>query len=311
MKLSDVKSKFEKGIITKHDFIDEMYKSHSQLFDYVNLLNGNGISKIEISDKAVVMTVHPVIGKGEIKIYCVTNDKRTTALEILNFGTYEENDASVLFKMTESDYTVFDIGANIGWYALNFSRIITSGIIHSFEPIPDTNSILRKNIEINAATNISVHEIALYDKNGETEFFYNPDELGASSARNIKELSQVKKIKCRTMTLDSFMSEKKISRIDLVKCDVEGGEYFVFKGGQESIRRHKPIVFTEMLRKWSAKFDYHPNDIINLFSELDYNCFIVADKKLREIKEVTEDTMETNFIFLHPEKHKEKIRNFS
>ena len=311
MKLSEVKTKFEKGIITKHDFIDEMYKSHSQLFDYVNLLNGNGISKIEISDKSVVMTMKPAIGNGEIKIYCVTNDKRTTALEILNFGTYEEADASMLFNFTEKDYTVFDIGANTGWYSLNFSKIISNGSIYCFEPIPDTNSILKKNIEINKAENITVFDIALSDKDGKTDFFYNPDELGASSARNIKELTQITKVECSTMKLDTFMEKEKIVKLDLIKCDVEGGEYFVFEGGRETIRKHKPIVFTEMLRKWAAKFDYHPNKIIDLFSKIDYKCFVVDKNKIREIREVDDSTTETNFIFLHTENHKDKIRNFS
>ena len=311
MNLSDIKSKFDKGLITKQDFIEEMYKNHSQLFEYSKLLHGNGISRIEISDQAVIMSMKPVAGEGEIKIKCVTNDKRTTALEILNFGNYEEADASMLFKMTDKNYTVFDIGANIGWYALNFSTIIKHGSVYSFEPIPETHEILNNNIIINNATNIKTFNIALSDKDGETEFFYNPDELGASSARNIKELSQIKKIKCITKKLDSFVDENKIKNLDLIKCDVEGGELFVFEGGLETIKKFTPIIFTEMLRKWSAKFNYHPNRIIKYFSDIDYKCFVVSSGKIREIKEVTDETTETNFIFLQPSKHGEKIGKYS
>ena len=311
MKLSEVKSKFEKGIISKHDFIEEMYKSHAQLFEYINFLKGNGISKIEISNQSVVMSMNPVLGNGEIKINCITNDKRTTALEILNFGTYEQDDALLLFNLTESDFTIFDIGANIGWYSLNFSGILKNGIIYSFEPIPVTLENFRKNLLLNNVSNVKPFNIALSNSNGDLDFYYNPDELGASSARNIKELDQITKVKCRTQTLDSFCNENTITKLDLIKCDVEGGELFVFEGGRDTIKKYQPIVFTEMLRKWSAKFDYHPNKIIKYFSELDYKCFIVNKNKIIEINEVTEDTVETNFIFLHPVKHAEKIKKYS
>ena len=63
-----------------------------------------------------------------------------------------------------------------------------------------------------------------------------------------------------------------------------------------------------MLRKWSAKFGYHPNDIINFMKEIGYQCYTITDNyKLRKIEEVTEKTVETNYFFLHKEKHTEII----
>ena len=81
----------------------------------------------------------------------------------------------------------------------------------------------------------------------------------------------------------------------------------MYKGAIESIKEFKPVVFSEMLRKWCAKFEYHPNDIINLFREIDYKCFIIKDRKLEEIKIVDEDTIETNYFFLHIDNHKHII----
>jgi FkbM family methyltransferase len=311
MKLSEIKTKYGKGLIAKHDFIDEMYSVHTQLFEYMGQLGADGISKIEISPSSVVMSMKSFSGNGEIKLNCVTNDKRTTVLEVLNFGKYEEDDASMLFSMTEKDFTVLDIGANIGWYSLNFSKILTAGEVYSFEPIPDTYSNLQSNILLNKAANIKSFNLALSNVNGETEFFYNPDELGAASARNIKDLNDIKKVKCKTQTIDSFVTEKKINKLDLIKCDVEGGELFVFEGGKNTFTEFKPVIFTEMLRKWSAKFNYHPNKIIEFFSGFGYNCFIVNNGKLKPVNEVKEDTVETNFIFLHAGKHQEMIKKYS
>ncbi|WP_342228107.1 FkbM family methyltransferase [Rickettsiella endosymbiont of Rhagonycha lignosa] len=61
-----------------------------------------------------------------------------------------------------------------------------------------------------------------------------------------------------------IFSEQKMTKLDFIKCDVEGAELTIYTGGINVIREHKAIIFTEMLRKWSVKFNYHPNDIIAL-----------------------------------------------
>lgn len=81
------------------------------------------------------------------------------------------------------------------------------------------------------------------------------------------------KLECQTNTIDHFVKEKNITKLDFIKCDVEGAEFMVYKGGVETFAKHTPIIFTEMLRKWAAKFGYHPNDIIDFFKQFGYNCY--------------------------------------
>lgn len=57
-----------------------------------------------------------------------------------------------------------------------------------------------------------------------------------------------------------------------------------------------------MLRKWSAKFNYHPNDIIQLLAGIGYRCFTAQNDKLVPFSRMDENTTETNFFFL-PHKH--------
>lgn len=95
--------------------------------------------------------------------------------------------------------------------------------------------------------------------------------------------------------------------VDFIKCDVEGAELLAFQGAKETLQRDKPIVFTEMLRKWAAKFNYHPNEIIMLFSTFGYRCFYADGEALKELLVMTDETLETNFFFLHCEKHEQVI----
>ena len=65
-----------------------------------------------------------------------------------------------------------------------------------------------------------------------------------------------------------------------------------------------------MLRKWTAKFNYHPNEIIKLFSDLGYRVFTVNREILVPFAAMDEDTVETNFFFLHPETHNNLINRY-
>ena len=90
---------------------------------------------------------------------------------------------------------------------------------------------------------------------------------------------------------------------------MEGAELLVFKGARNLFTNKQPVVFTEMLRKWAKKFDYHPNDIIKYFSDLGYLCFVIRDEKLISFTCVGDDTLDTNYIFLHGENHSNIISN--
>lgn len=119
---------------------------------------------------------------------------------------------------------------------------------------------------------------------------------------NLTEQPEVNKIRCSFTTVDLFV-EKNKTKVDFIKCDVEGAEFLVFKGAQETLRRDKPVIFTEMLRKWSAPFNYHPNDMIKFFADLSYDCFVIEDgERLQRFTTVDEMTVETNYIFCHRDK---------
>ena len=111
----------------------------------------------------------------------------------------------------------------------------------------------------------------------------------------------------RPKKLDDFIG-KIVSKIDFIKCDVEGAEIFVIKGALETIKKSMPVLFLEMLRKWSAKFGYHPNDTIKILSDIGYRCYYLKNGELIEIKKVTQRTKATNFFFLHFQKHRHFLR---
>jgi tRNA1(Val) A37 N6-methylase TrmN6 len=86
-------------------------------------------------------------------------DKRVTPVDTFNFDMYEKDDSEMLFKLINDGDTIFDIGANIGWYSIHISKNNPNSTIYSFEPIPETFNQLKANTEINDATPIKINLI--------------------------------------------------------------------------------------------------------------------------------------------------------
>lgn len=308
--MNNLRLSYKRGAISKQEFINKMHDSHSLLFDYRDLLKNNKIKKIEISENAVLMTFHD----SEIKMIVDEYDERTAPIEALNFFGYETKETDfVLTIIRESlhpNFTVFDIGANVGWYSLNISKEFPEIKIHAFEPIPKTFGYLNDNIKLNGLKNITTNNFGLSNANKDVLFYYFKEGSGNSSLANLSNISGTEGINSKVYKLDTYIKTNNLS-VDFIKCDVEGAELFVFEGARETLLKHKPIVFTEMLRKWSSKFEYHPNDIIFLFKSIGYTCYTMNEGKLSPFNLMDENTIETNFIFLHKEKHSNQIERFS
>ncbi len=308
MSIKETKEKYAKGVINKGQFIDAMYQYHNILFEYANELKNTEIEKIELTDGKILLTSRKTADHaGGLQFIVDIQDKRNVPLETFNFNYYEREDSEMIFKMITPDSHVFDIGANIGWYTIHISDMLKGGSIHCFEPIPATYKKLTDNINLNNIKSITTNNIALSEKKQILTFYFDPNQSGSSSSKNITENENIEKLELNSITLDDYMAQNKISKIDFIKCDVEGAELFVFQGATETLKKHTPIVFTELLRKWAAKFGYHPNEIMQIFHAMDYQAFYTKNEKLNLIELVDENTVNTNFFFLHKEKHKQLI----
>lgn len=295
-----LKSNFREGRISKPEFISQAHqKFHSILFQLASELPNTDITSIELSDNKVTM----VSREDGIRILVDCFDHRTAPVETLNFNTYEPELSSTIRRLAPHMYTMLDIGANIGWYSLLVSKINPLAIIHAFEPIPNTFQSLKENIAINNAINVRAHGYGLSSESGTFPFFFYPEGGVNASLQNLANRADAQVFECTLNTLAEIECDLAINKsIDFIKCDVEGNELFVIQGGLPVINKHKPILLLELLRKWSAHFGYHPNEVIDLLRHQGYAAFACSSNgTLFPIPQITENTVETNFFFVHPQ----------
>ena len=161
---------------------------------------------------------------------------------------------NIIPNIVPKNGTILDIGANIGGLSLPFAKIcVPEGEVFAFEPDSEVREQLLENIMINKLKNIIVNPIAIQNHSEikSVEFFirravHNDGRTnkGLSTIENISTYVQGKE-RVKTSTIDKFVQEKKIKRLDVIKCDVEGAEYKVFLGGINTITKHQPVIIYE------------------------------------------------------------------
>ncbi len=315
MTISELKQQYENSAIDKKEYAARAFEKYEELIDFSTHIRETDIKEILIRNNGVDFRINRLLYDGsqcDILMRLYKKDAAAVPATILSFGSYETvemNTVDRIIKMLPKGFVCFDIGANLGWYSLNIKKIRDDARVYAFEPIEETYKKMILNFEIND-TSIVAFNFGLYNDNTIETFFYDTVASGASSMRDLRLLDTTKTIQCPMKKLDDVVKENNIDRLDFVKCDVEGSELFVYQGGSDSISKYKPVVFSEMLRKWAGKFGYHPNDIIQWFSNLGYQCFIIQDDHLKRFYEVDENTVETNYFFLHPKRHEEIIKQY-
>ena len=172
---------------------------------------------------------------------------------------------------------VIDVGAHVGLLSI-LSRLAvgTDGVIHAFEPLPETYARLRDNIVLNGYTNVFAHPQALSDKAGEAVFYLNTENEGESSL-----LAEFGTPACLVdvSTLDRAFpaAETRLPRRPrLLKLDVEGVEINVLRGGERFFADWAPdLVFCEINVGALQANGSSEAQIRHFLAERGYRCAVV------------------------------------
>jgi FkbM family methyltransferase len=310
--LLSARRKFTAGELSKFQYVDEFHRHNALLFDYPAFLAGTDVEELRITAQGVTVKS----AANDIAMFIDPVDLHAIGYTLILIGQYEKPETEFLKSVCSNDSVFFDIGANLGWYSLVIGRKFPGARIFAFEPIPSTFTALQKNIALNRLENIEALQLGIFNKADEMKFLFAEDVSGATSlklAGQTRGQAPLQEIICPTTTLDLFWGSRKTPP-DLIKIDVEGAELMVVQGAERTLA-HIPVLLIELLRKWSREFGYHPNDVFALLANYGYKAWMFADDgktaKLEPCPAVTEETTQTNFVFLHPQKHTAIIQQWT
>jgi FkbM family methyltransferase len=193
-------------------------------------------------------------------------------------GTYEMDKQVLFSKYIKEGMTVYDIGANVGFYSLLASHLTGKvGNVYSFEPLPQNLNYLNKHVQLNSLTNVEVFNKAVTNKAGILYF-----KIGSDSSQG--RLSSEGELKVEAITIDEFVEQNHIPP-SLIKMDIEGAEYDALLGAEKVLRKYEPIIF---LATHGAEIQ---KNCINFLKNIGYKLSSISDKPLEESDEFLAEVM--------------------
>ena len=195
---------------------------------------------------------------------------------------------------------VVDAGASCGIYAVAAAKLVgAGGSVLAFEPGRESFSVLERNIKLNLPNNVRCFRSALSELDGVARLFHHenrPVSYSLGSGNNAEGFWE----RTRTITLDTVAEQQGITRLDLLKMDVEGAEELVLEGGRAILSRSRPTILFEINPGGARRLGLAPDGAWQALAKLGYRFFSLRPKGILSPLAVwPERTM--NVVALHPE----------
>lgn len=220
------------------------------------------------------------------------------------YGWHHKAELDFLESTLENGATFIDVGANIGEFTVPAAaRVGTAGKVLAFEPSGEVRKRLQESLLANGLSNTDVLPFALGEQEGELELFTSLDKetfhgkheglytAYPDSYRNVSAGS------ARVSRLDKIIEERKITSVDLIKIDVEGGEWSVLKGGTKTLRRFQPMLIIELNEMTFQNAGYSTTQLLTWLENVGYKPLQFSVRKRLKADIAVTDDLICNVLF--------------
>ena len=215
----------------------------------------------------------------------MTLDLQSDAHKGMYYGLYEEAEVRFMRRCLHNDSVFLDVGSATGYYVAQAAGVIGSrGSIHCFEPVPEFFAILENNVKIsNLQVPVFLNPVAVSDTISVATMLVDSGKSRLINTATSGTETDLRKaegqfIEVRTVTLDHYIREKEIARIDFIKLDIEGHELWGLKG----LRNHlesggRPTILTEV--GWEAQTE-NREELFSYLESFGYKAYRFRKRRL-------------------------------
>lgn len=237
------------------------------------------------------ITVHDFDGSLSARL-CLNKHMQS---QIFWYGYYSRDIVLLLDRILKPGMVVMDAGANIGEITMSAAhRVGPDGKVFSFEPMSPLYARLQEHIEENDLTQVTAIKSGLSDCPGKADIYESETKFQDGSEN--EGLGSLYKSTVRSVaveeieidTVDVFFKKWSLTRLDLIKIDVEGAELQVLKGGLDTISRMHPYIIIEIQDETAHDAGYEAVEILRLLKSFGYRFHDIGRKaRLREVSETS------------------------
>lgn len=215
------------------------------------------------------MNIEPIHSKNGKTYWVETGD--TLYAERLKNGQYQQRNWDFAQTVIPQFRRAIDIGSNNACNAIHYAKRFD--VVECFEPTPLAIELWKNTVRDNRVTNVNLYETALgesatktkiicHEKNGGHNHVSHYDKNPRADIKNLQRAT----VDITVKTLDSY----NFADVDFIKIDVEGYEWFVLQGAEQTLARERPVLQLEIVANQCRKFNYEAEQMIKWLRERDY-----------------------------------------
>jgi len=220
---------------------------------------------LDLAEHPLLRVIHPgdqdgyaAVVKSNQGLFIINRYDTGVGHQLSNFGACDPEQMEILRQLvlaSPPDPVVLDVGANIGVASVVMARAAgPGGTVHAFEAQPAMFHMLAGNIALNSLDNVRCHMLAIGASAGTARLpRLNYREFGGFGS---VELNRETQSDAWQQAVDGVFDEiemnsidaMELTRVDVMKIDVEGMEADVLAGARETLLRHKPLIHIEHVK---------------------------------------------------------------
>ena len=183
------------------------------------------------------------------------------------------------------EMTFVDVGANIGEVTLYAAKRLVRGRVLSFEPVPGIYGQLGGNVALNHFSHVELFNMGLYDREDVLPFYSEEENIFGTANQGLGNVfggaTDKQDGTVRLRKFDDVAREAGLQRLDFLKVDVEGAEWMVLKGAEQSICTFRPVIVAESSAGNFEKAGYSAKDLYSYLESLRYEVRNLVDGSTR------------------------------
>lgn len=218
-------------------------------------------------------------------------------------GCIDPNEFALLDRVIEKGMVIVDAGANDGLYTLFAAKKVgPNGVVVSIEPSRREFDRLQSNLRLNDLRNVRAFRIGLsnrseqgvlkvsgYEHEGQNTF-------GEFSYEDV-ECSHTEEVPLKR--LDALVREAGLSRVDLIKLDVEGGEFLALEGARMILEAHRPLLLLEVNDKALQAQSSSATEVLSLLGSMGYEVYTFDNTSGKPSKVGANSELSPNIVGVH------------
>ncbi len=195
-----------------------------------------------------------------------------TSFAVAVIGQRDPNVMLFLRRWLRPGAVLFDVGANIGTYAIPVARLVgPTGRVVAFEPNRPTRACLRQNLRLNRLGNVTVVPCAAGEVAERRHLVVTEKNLGEV---HLAPNGTDGDARVTVTTLDAEYRRLGLTRVDYLKLDIEGHELAALQGARELLRSQpRLVVQTEIVPAQLSRYGASPAALQAFFAELGYQPY--------------------------------------